>query len=102
MKFTSITTLASLILVSLSSTVALPVHLEVRDVFVPPILYPTAGTVWTVGEQHNVTWSVIHLHADLYLSDFALFIRDTSNRPVNITNTVGKIMLRKEDFTTPR
>jgi len=64
MKFTSITTLASLFLVSVSSTVALPVHLGVRDVFVPPILYPTAGTIWRVGEEHQVTWFVIHIHAD--------------------------------------
>lgn len=27
-----------------------------RDVFVPPILYPKAGTVWKVGDKHNVTW----------------------------------------------
>ena len=27
-----------------------------RDVFVPPILYPKAGTVWKVGQRHNVTW----------------------------------------------
>ena len=26
------------------------------DVFVPPITYPTAGTVWNVGENLNVTW----------------------------------------------
>jgi len=82
MKFTSITTLASLFLVSVCSTIALPVHLGVRDVFVPPILYPTAGTIWRVGEEHQVTW-------------------DTSDHPVNITNKVGKIMLRKGDFTTP-
>lgn len=29
-----------------------------RDVFDPPITYPTAGTVWRVGETHNVTWYV--------------------------------------------
>lgn len=27
-----------------------------RDVYVPPILYPHAGTVWKVGNHHNVTW----------------------------------------------
>lgn len=30
-----------------------------RDVFVPPILYPHAGTVWKVGHKHNVTWCVV-------------------------------------------
>ena len=29
-----------------------------RDVFVPPVLYPRTGTVWTVGSHHNVTWYV--------------------------------------------
>jgi hypothetical protein len=103
MKFTSITTLASLFLVSVSSAIsALPVRLEVRDVFVPTILYPTAGTVWRVGDKHYVTWFVIHLHLCFCLSDSSLLIRDTSNHPVNITNRVGRIMLRKGDFTTPR
>lgn len=34
---------------------ASPINLK-RDVFVPPITYPKAGTVWKVGEKHNVTW----------------------------------------------
>ena len=29
---------------------------EKRDVFVPPVLYPHAGTVWYSGQRHNVTW----------------------------------------------
>ncbi|KAF8961499.1 hypothetical protein BDZ97DRAFT_1905501 [Flammula alnicola] len=84
MKFTSITTFASLLLVSaLSSVGASPITtLESRDVFVPPVTYPHAGTVWTVGQHHNVTW-------------------DTSGAPVNITNKIGQIMLRKGDLTTP-
>ncbi|KAI0636381.1 hypothetical protein C8Q77DRAFT_1092437 [Trametes polyzona] len=61
---------------------ALAASLEKRDVFVPPVLYPHAGTVWTVGQRHNVTW-------------------DTTNAPVNITNGVGFILLRKGDLTTP-
>ena len=33
------------------------------DVFVPPITYPTAGTVWNVGQNLNVTWYVaLSLH----------------------------------------
>ena len=36
---------------------ALPAaELEKRDVFVPPVLYPHNGTVWTIGQRHNVTW----------------------------------------------
>ncbi|PPQ94692.1 hypothetical protein CVT25_009547 [Psilocybe cyanescens] len=84
MKFTSVTTLASLLFVALSSNVsALPTNtLEQRDVFVPPILDPHAGTVWTSGQRRLVTW-------------------DTSNHPVNITNKVGRIFLRMNDLTTP-
>ncbi|KAI0647635.1 hypothetical protein C8Q79DRAFT_907093 [Trametes meyenii] len=56
--------------------------LEKRDVFVPPVLYPHAGTVWSKGQRHNVTW-------------------DLSNAPVNITNSIGTILLRKGDLATP-
>ncbi|PBK66697.1 hypothetical protein ARMSODRAFT_959839 [Armillaria solidipes] len=61
---------------------AIPVNLDKRDVFVPPILYPHSGTVWTINQRHNVTW-------------------DTSNAPVNITNSRGIIMLRKDNRATP-
>lgn len=30
-----------------------------RDVFVPPIIYPHQGTVWFVGQTHNVKWYVV-------------------------------------------
>jgi hypothetical protein len=29
-----------------------------RDVFVPPVLYPHAGTVWQIGSTHTVKWCV--------------------------------------------
>ncbi|KAJ6450593.1 hypothetical protein C8R47DRAFT_998833, partial [Mycena vitilis] len=45
-------------------------------------LTPTAGEVWTVGSQQNVTW-------------------DVSDPPANTTNTVGTIILRKAGVTTP-
>ncbi|KAI0351551.1 hypothetical protein OH77DRAFT_1439225 [Trametes cingulata] len=62
---------------------AVPVtELEKRDVYVPPVLYPHSGTVWYKGQRHNVTW-------------------DVSDPPVNITNKVGMILLRKGDITTP-
>ena len=38
---------------------AMPVEMEKRDVYVPPILYPHAGTVWYKGQRHNVTWYVV-------------------------------------------
>lgn len=55
---------------------AAPITLDARDVFVPPITYPHAGTVWKAGARHNVTWS-------------------TDNAPVNITNSKGMIVLAK-------
>ncbi|KAH9928444.1 uncharacterized protein BXZ73DRAFT_102286 [Epithele typhae] len=55
---------------------------EKRDVFVPPVTYPHAGTVWHSGQTHHVTW-------------------DTSAAPVNITNKVGRIYLRFHGITTP-
>ncbi|KAM5536530.1 hypothetical protein V8D89_009807 [Ganoderma adspersum] len=53
-----------------------------QDVFVPPVTYPTAGTVWTLGQTQNVTW-------------------DVSNAPQNITNNKGMIILRKGGVSTP-
>ncbi|KAI0339004.1 hypothetical protein BDW22DRAFT_1362343 [Trametopsis cervina] len=50
-----------------------------RDDFVPPILYPQAGTVWTVGQKHNVTWSL-------------------NNVPSQITNPNGKLVLAKGGY----
>ncbi|KAI8982931.1 hypothetical protein BD414DRAFT_443140 [Trametes punicea] len=73
---------ASLVQLVLGAPAPSAASLEKRDVFVPPVLYPHAGTVWTKGQRHNVTW-------------------DTSNAPVNITNKVGTILLRKGDLTTP-
>ncbi|OSD08254.1 hypothetical protein PYCCODRAFT_1356397 [Trametes coccinea BRFM310] len=74
--------LASWVQLVLGAPVASIASLEKRDVFVPPVLYPHAGTVWTKGQRHNVTW-------------------DTSSAPVNITNKEGTILLRKGDLTTP-
>jgi hypothetical protein len=55
--------------------------LAVRDVYVPPITYPHAGTVWKIGTSHNVTW-------------------DNSNPPQEITNPDGVIVLRKGELAT--
>ncbi|KAI0351565.1 hypothetical protein OH77DRAFT_1498514 [Trametes cingulata] len=83
MKFAfALALFASLAQLVFAAPAALVASLEKRDVFVPPVLYPHAGTVWTKGQRHNVTW-------------------DTTNAPVNITNKVGTILLRKGDLTTP-
>ncbi|KAH7921314.1 hypothetical protein BV22DRAFT_1019579 [Leucogyrophana mollusca] len=68
---TFIITFLSLFAMAISLPVA---RLQARDVFVPPILYPHAGTIWKVGNHHNVTW-------------------DTAGAPVNITNSIGHIYL---------
>ncbi|KIY50335.1 hypothetical protein FISHEDRAFT_17692, partial [Fistulina hepatica ATCC 64428] len=51
-----------------------------RDVFVPKIFTPSQGDAWVVGQKYNVTW-------------------DTSTAPSQITNTNGRIFLRKGDKT---
>lgn len=58
------------------------VELERRDVFVPPVLSPKAGDVWKSGSTVEVVW-------------------DVSNPPKQITNKIGRIMLRKGDLSTP-
>ena len=60
MKFNTFTTLATVFVAAVS---AFPTNnFERRDVYTPPVTYPTAGTVWTVGEIHNVTWSVLMIY----------------------------------------
>ncbi|OBZ68776.1 hypothetical protein A0H81_11344 [Grifola frondosa] len=61
------------------------IPISIRDVFVPPVTYPHYGTVWKIGQHHNVTW-------------------DTSGAPVNITNKFGLVVLAKgglEDIDHP-
>lgn len=70
------------IFICLVNALPLTHDLVKRDVYVPPVLYPRNGTVWSVGQRHNVTW-------------------DTSNPPKQITNRQGMIVLRKGDLTTP-
>ncbi|KAK7056958.1 hypothetical protein VNI00_002676 [Paramarasmius palmivorus] len=48
-----------------------------RDVYVPPLIQPSSGTVWCIGQNYNVTW-------------------DTSNPPAQITNKQGSIVLGKD------
>ncbi|THH18120.1 hypothetical protein EW146_g2817 [Bondarzewia mesenterica] len=70
-------------LVALFSLVAAtPIVLIPLDIYTPPVLDPHTGTVWTVGNQYNVTW-------------------DTSNPPAQITNRFGSsIVLRKGPLIT--
>ncbi|KAJ3849702.1 hypothetical protein EV368DRAFT_46805 [Lentinula lateritia] len=68
MQFTLLA--SSLIALTVSAVSASPVSNGARmilDVWSPTIISPNASTVWTEGQQYNVTW-------------------DTSNAPVNISN----------------
>lgn len=78
-------------LITLSAfATALPVYL--RDVFVPPVTYPHAGTVWQVGQTHNVTWyCFIVWH--VFLQCLTSLHRDISGAPAQITNPTGIIVL---------
>jgi hypothetical protein len=71
---TSFTTFYITLLVLFAVVYSSP--LQIRDVFVPPVLYPHSGTVWKVGESQTVTWNV-------------------SNAPAQITNTLGSVVLAK-------
>jgi len=59
-----------------SSVLSLTLPLFRRDVFVPPILYPTKTTVWRVGEEYHVIWNI-------------------TSPPAQISNPFGQIYLRK-------
>ncbi|KAF9454404.1 hypothetical protein P691DRAFT_808542 [Macrolepiota fuliginosa MF-IS2] len=76
--FFTIFTLLSLFVVQAAPTA----DVEKRDVFVPPILSPKQGDVWKSGQTREVTW-------------------DVSNPPAQITNGIGRIMLRKGNLSTP-
>lgn len=56
MNFTSFISLLALTFVGLFVQAA-PL-LTSRDVFVPPVLTPTTGDVWFVGQTYTVTWYV--------------------------------------------
>jgi len=73
MKFTT-TALAALLLSASTTILAAPVKLTTRDVWVPQILYPTAGTVWNVGETYDVKWAL-------------------DSKPASVTNPIGKVYL---------
>ncbi|PPQ70662.1 hypothetical protein CVT24_000670 [Panaeolus cyanescens] len=76
-------TAVSALMTAIAAVSALPVaDIKLRDVFAPPILTPTAGTVWTAGERVTVTW-------------------DLSDVPTQITNPIGNIRLRRDGWTSP-
>jgi len=70
----SLMTLLAFFLGLIAVANSMPVSLETRDVFVPPIKKPHAGTVWKIGHNATVTWK-------------------TKDAPVNITNSIGMVVL---------
>ncbi|KAI0258947.1 hypothetical protein BC834DRAFT_667990 [Gloeopeniophorella convolvens] len=80
MQFTTTATYLFTILAVALMSAAKPIQLVARDVYTPPVTYPHAGTVWKVGNYHNVTW-------------------DNSDPPQRVTNPIGQIILRKNNAT---
>jgi hypothetical protein len=74
MKSTSAPAIFVLAFFTIFSLVASAPTPSPRDVFSPPVLYPGNGTIWRIGERHNVTWDLAHA-------------------PAHITNNIGMIIL---------
>ncbi|KAH9936235.1 uncharacterized protein B0H18DRAFT_1164086 [Fomitopsis serialis] len=70
-KLTTVLIFCFAVLIALAS--AIPVK---RDVWDPRIITPNAQTVWLTGQKYNVTW-------------------ETDDAPVNITNSIGRVVLGK-------
>lgn len=118
MKFTALTTLTTLLLsaLTLSSASPLPTpssnNVGKRDVYSPPVLYPTTGTVWYSGQRHNVTWCVPFLLLSPLLPFLPLLMhmltttitfddhRDASSPPASISNRAF-ILLREDNIELP-
>ncbi|KAG5634307.1 hypothetical protein H0H81_002472 [Sphagnurus paluster] len=81
MQFSALFRAVSALLVA-SIVSAVPTDVSTQDVYVPPVTAPLGGTVWKVGSLQTVKW-------------------DTSNPPKTITNSIGTILLRKANLTTP-
>ncbi|PAV17075.1 hypothetical protein PNOK_0713900 [Pyrrhoderma noxium] len=76
MFFSTARILAFSALLFAGSSSAAPIEIQRRDVWVPQIFTPTTGTVWSVGSNQTVTW-------------------DLSQKPENVTNPTGMVLLRK-------
>lgn len=84
MQFT-IRSVFFVLLAVFSATMALPV-LTSRDVFDPPITYPTAGSIFEAGETITVRWCV-----SIFVGEMKLYLtisryRDTSSLPQGLPN----------------
>ncbi|KAG5635031.1 hypothetical protein H0H81_012642 [Sphagnurus paluster] len=80
---------------------AVPTDVSTQDVYVPPVTAPLGGTVWKVGSVQTVTWYASMAGFVLHLLLIFAAHRDTTNPPKIIANSIGTIMLRKANLTTP-
>lgn len=95
MQLTNFTKSIFALLVSTATLAcASPVAIANRDIWDPAVTSPDASTVWIIGQQQLITW-----YAAVSLSDKCLdtdkHIRDTSDPPTEITDTVGEVRLSK-------
>lgn len=95
MKFTtSLTTLSfALSLSTIAFVNAAPI--ATRDVYVPPIVTPVENEVWQIGQNRTVTWSAPTSFRSYYSPHTRIRNTTSPTPPTNITNPIGKIMLRK-------
>jgi hypothetical protein len=83
MQFTLFTSAVQLVAILATSVSAVPVIAssgQILDVWVPRIITPNASTIWTEGQQYNVTW-------------------DTSDAPANISNGAAVVFGENNTLT---
>lgn len=85
-RVSSLFTLFFALLSAFSLVSATPLTPEDRVVFAPHVTYPHTGTVWKVGQRHNVTWFV-HFLPNNALSDTDPITKGTSRAPRGISRT---------------
>jgi len=75
----------------LASTSAAPVSvsdLAKRDVWDPTVLYPHNGTVWKVGNHHNVTWDASNPPAD-GISEVSMVVLSHNSTLLDVENPLA-------------
>lgn len=104
MKYTMIMTSAITVAASLfalfSVVMAAPVAIQptllARDEWNPPVEVPNQYSFWKINNTYNVIWYAIHSPTFKTCSikyGTSFYHRDTSSAPVNITNSIGRIVL---------
>ena len=99
MKFT--TAFSALALAAVSRLAAAVPIQGARDVWDPRMTYPNNSTVWTSGQTYTVTWLALSHGPPCITGPDVNNLRDTSDQPTHITNTVGLILLRFGEIESP-